>query len=218
MLPATSASAIVTVRQIYPQLEWRPFAHVPREVWLAAYAMPFEASIQQWSAHAGVDPDAHCRLDSPGIGVRSRSAFRRERDGPDAAAAENGAALARQAKVRYSTPMLFDPDYNIHLGTIYLAGLQNDFGSVESALAAYNAGEDRVAQWNAGPALPRAGGICGFDSVHRDARVRGNRYAQRGHLSQAIRSASARMNPVKAEPPRSLARSFRQRPRSSPNR
>jgi tetratricopeptide (TPR) repeat protein len=29
-------AAIATVRQIYPQLEWRPFAQVPREVWLAA--------------------------------------------------------------------------------------------------------------------------------------------------------------------------------------
>jgi soluble lytic murein transglycosylase len=57
---------------------------------------------------------------------------------------------AKKAKVRYSTPMLFEPDYNIHLGTIYLAGLRHDFGSVESALAAYNAGEERVAQWTAG--------------------------------------------------------------------
>src|SRR5271155_233419 len=38
-------AAIVTVRQIYPQLEWRPFAQVPREVWLTAYAMPFESFI-----------------------------------------------------------------------------------------------------------------------------------------------------------------------------
>jgi soluble lytic murein transglycosylase len=38
----------------------------------------------------------------------------------------------------------------VHLGTIYLAGLRKDFGSVESALAAYNAGEDRVAQWTNG--------------------------------------------------------------------
>jgi soluble lytic murein transglycosylase len=43
-----------------------------------------------------------------------------------------------------------DPDYNVRLGTLYLSGLQKDFGSVESALAAYNAGEERVAQWNQG--------------------------------------------------------------------
>ena len=58
--------------------------------------------------------------------------------------------LAKKAKVKYSHSLLFDPDYNVRLGTIYVAGLKNDFGSVESALAAYNAGEDRVTQWTAG--------------------------------------------------------------------
>jgi soluble lytic murein transglycosylase len=38
----------------------------------------------------------------------------------------------------------------VRLGTIYVAGLQKQFGNVESALAAYNAGEDRVASWTAG--------------------------------------------------------------------
>jgi soluble lytic murein transglycosylase len=143
-------AAIVTVRQIYPQLEWRPFAQVPREVWLAAYAMPFESFIVARSATAGVDPMLTAGL------IRQESAY-----DPEAHSHANACGLmqllpktarrfAKQAKVRYSTPMLFEPDYNIHLGTIYFAGLQRDFGSVESALAAYNAGEDRVAFWTSG--------------------------------------------------------------------
>ncbi len=142
--------AIVTVRQIYPQLEWRPFAQVPREVWLAAYAMPFESSIVTRSTTAGVDPMLTAGL------IRQESAY-----DPEAHSHANAMGLmqllpktarrfAKQAKVRYSTPMLFEPDYNIHLGTIYFAGLQHDFGSVESALAAYNAGEERVAFWTSG--------------------------------------------------------------------
>jgi soluble lytic murein transglycosylase len=58
--------------------------------------------------------------------------------------------LARSAKIGYARGRLVDPDYNVRLGTLYLSGLQKDFGSVESALAAYNAGEERVAQWNEG--------------------------------------------------------------------
>jgi soluble lytic murein transglycosylase len=58
--------------------------------------------------------------------------------------------VAQQAKVRYARAQLFDPDYNVHLGTIYFAGLRKTMGNLESALAAYNAGEDRVGQWNAG--------------------------------------------------------------------
>jgi peptidoglycan lytic transglycosylase len=142
--------AIVTVRQIYPQLEWRRFEDVPREVWLAAYAMPFQPSIRSRSAAVGLDPMLTAGL------IRQESAYQ-----PEAHSVANAFGLmqllpktarryAKQAKVRYSTPLLFEPDYNIHLGTIYLAGLRRDFGSVESALAAYNAGEERVAQWTAG--------------------------------------------------------------------
>ena len=121
--------------------------------------------IRQESAY---DPEAHSHANAMGLMQLLPKTARR---------------FAKQAKVRYSTPMLFEPDYNIHLGTIYFAGLQRDFGSVESALAAYNAGEERVAFWTTRPELSRAGGICGFHSFHGNARVRGNRYAQRGYLS-----------------------------------
>ena len=142
--------AIVAVRQIFTQLESRPFNSVPREVWLAAYPMPFAGPIHQWSAHVGLDPSLTAGL------IRQESAF-----DPDARSGANAYGLmqllpktakrlARIAKIGYSRGRLVDPDYNVRLGTLYLAGLQKDFGSVESALAAYNAGEDRVAQWNEG--------------------------------------------------------------------
>ena len=142
--------AIVAVRQIFTQLESRPFDTVPREVWLAAYPMPFAGPIHQWSAHVGLASSLTAGL------IRQESAF-----DPDARSGANAYGLmqllpktakrlARSAKIGYSRGRLVDPDYNVRLGTLYLAGLQKDFGSVESALAAYNAGEERVAQWNAG--------------------------------------------------------------------
>jgi len=45
---------------------------------------------------------------------------------------------------------LTDPGYNLQLGSRYLANLVQAYGNPEAALAAYNAGEDRVAQWTAG--------------------------------------------------------------------
>jgi soluble lytic murein transglycosylase len=143
-------AAIVTIRQIYPQIEWRPFNEVPREVWLTAFAMPFQSSILSRSTQAGVDPMLTAGL------IRQESAY-----DPEARSGANALGLmqllpktarrfAKQARVRYSTPMLYEPDYNIHIGTIYFAGLKRDFGSVESALAAYNAGEDRVTFWTTG--------------------------------------------------------------------
>jgi soluble lytic murein transglycosylase len=143
-------AAIVTVRQIYPQLDARPFGEVPHDVWLAAYPMPFGSSIRQWSAHAGIDPMLTAGL------IRQESAF-----SPEAQSSKNAIGLmqllpktarrlAKTAKVKYSRASLFDPDYNVRLGTIYVSGLKKDFGSVESALAAYNAGEERVAFWTTG--------------------------------------------------------------------
>jgi soluble lytic murein transglycosylase len=58
--------------------------------------------------------------------------------------------LARQTRMGYSHQRLFDPDYNLRLGCVYLGELKKNFGSVEAALAAYNAGEDHVVQWQTG--------------------------------------------------------------------
>ena len=142
--------AFAIIRQIYPQLESRLFGDVPREVWLAAYPLPFKSSVRQWSAQAGVDPMLVAGL------IRQESAFEPEARSVASALGlmqllpKTGRLMARQAKIPYSHNDLLTPDYNVRLGTLYLADLRKQFGSVESALAAYNAGEDRILQWTAG--------------------------------------------------------------------
>ncbi|MGH9724774.1 MAG: transglycosylase SLT domain-containing protein, partial [Candidatus Acidiferrales bacterium] len=145
-----SGAAIVMVRQIVPQIESRALADVPREVWLAAYPLPFAASIRRWSAHSHVDPMLAAGL------IHQESAFEPDAHSPADALGlmqllpKTARLLARQQRIRYSHARLFEPDYNIRFGTAYLANLFKQFGSVESVLAAYNAGEDRVTQWTAG--------------------------------------------------------------------
>ncbi len=143
-------AAIVTVRQIFPQLESQPFSEVPRDVWRVAYALPYESSIRRWSAKAGVDPMLVAGL------IRQESAFEPEARSGKAAIGlmqligPTARLLARQEKIHYSHALLVDPDYNVHLGTTYVANLVKQFGGAESALAAYNAGEDRVTLWTMG--------------------------------------------------------------------
>ena len=143
-------AAIVTVRQMYPQLEARSFTDVPRPVWLASYALPFQPAIRHWSDSAGIDPMLVAGL------VRQESAF-----SPEAHSGANAFGLmqllpstarklAKQAKIRYAHARLTEPDYNVRLGTLYVSNLLKQFGNVESVLAAYNAGEDRVTSWTAG--------------------------------------------------------------------
>jgi soluble lytic murein transglycosylase len=58
--------------------------------------------------------------------------------------------LARSLKFRYTRGRLFDPEYNVKLGTLYLSDLLSAYGTSEAALAAYNAGENHVEEWTAG--------------------------------------------------------------------
>ena len=57
--------------------------------------------------------------------------------------------VAKQAKLPYTKSRLTtDPEYNIKLGSYYLAGLLEEYeGSYPFALAAYNAGPRRVKYW-----------------------------------------------------------------------
>ncbi len=65
-----------------------------------------------------------------------------------------GKAMAREEGMKnFQTFQLLDPETNIRLGTRYLRHMMDHFGgSTEYALAAYNAGDERVVDWqNGGP-------------------------------------------------------------------
>jgi soluble lytic murein transglycosylase len=60
-----------------------------------------------------------------------------------------GKGLAKQMKIKHFSPdELLVADTNLRLGTRYFRQMVDHFGGqVEYALAAYNAGEDRVDDW-----------------------------------------------------------------------
>jgi soluble lytic murein transglycosylase len=69
-----------------------------------------------------------------------------------------GRRYAPKVGVRpFSTTRLIDPDVNVRIGTFYFRELLDMFdGDAAAALAAYNAGENRVERWRAErPGLPR---------------------------------------------------------------
>ena len=74
--------------------------------------------------------------------------------------------VAKQAKLSYSKNKLNNPDYNIQLGSYYLAGLLEEYeGSYPFALAAYNAGPKRVKYWKKINGNPQKGKISYVDWV-----------------------------------------------------
>jgi soluble lytic murein transglycosylase len=136
-------------RLIVPSFDSRHFSDVPVNVWKTLYPLPYEASLRREAARNDFDPMIAAGL------IRQESTF--QADAVSHANAiglmqvlpKTGKLLAKQLKVRYVKTKLFDPEYNLELGMLYIADLQRATGAPEYALAAFNAGEDRIAAWRA---------------------------------------------------------------------
>jgi len=139
--------AVALTRQIYPQIESHRFEEIPPDVWRTLYPLPFETSLRRAAARQHVDPMLVAGL------IRQESGFQPEAVSHAGAVGlmqvlpKTGAKLSKRLKLRYSRPRLFNPEYNLQLGTLYLADLLETMDGPEKALAAFNAGEDRVAAW-----------------------------------------------------------------------
>jgi soluble lytic murein transglycosylase len=143
-------AGIVTARQIVTNFEARRIDQIPDEALHAAYPLPYRDLIERESLHRHLDPMLVAGL------IRQESAF-----AADAVSYANAVGLmqlwpptavklARSLKFRYARGRLFDPEYNVELGTLYLSDLLAAYGTPEAALAAYNAGENHVEEWRAG--------------------------------------------------------------------
>jgi len=121
---------------------------LPRKYWEALFPKPYWSDLKRSSAANGLDPYLVASL------IRQESEFN-----PNAVSRANavglmqllpktGKAVAKQAKLkRYTASQLYTPAVNMQLGTRYFKGMVDKFGSFEYALAAYNAGSDRVEEW-----------------------------------------------------------------------
>jgi peptidoglycan lytic transglycosylase len=132
-----------------PNFDARKIDDLPKDVWKALYPLPYETALRREAARNSFDPMLAAGL------IRQESTFQ-----ADAVSRANavglmqvlpatGKLLAKQLKVRYAKTKLFEPEYNIELGMLYIAGLLRANGEPEYALAAFNAGEDRIAAWRA---------------------------------------------------------------------
>ena len=141
------AAGMAYARLAIPSFDSRKSNELPLSAWKALYPLPYEGSVRRESDKNQLDPMVVAGL------IRQESTFQ-----ADIVSHANAVGLmqllpktakimAKQKRVKYAKNRLFDPEYNIELGTYYFKGLVNLTGEPEYALAAYNAGEDRIALW-----------------------------------------------------------------------
>jgi soluble lytic murein transglycosylase len=122
---------------------------LPREYWEALFPRPFWPDLKKFSVANGLDPYLVASL------IRQESEFnpiavsRANAVGLMQLLPRTGKLVAHQvAMKRYNPSQLYTAPVNLELGTHYFRGMVDQFGgSFEQALAAYNAGSDRVEDW-----------------------------------------------------------------------
>jgi soluble lytic murein transglycosylase len=136
-------------RIIVPNFDSRKISDVPVAAWKALYPLPYEAALRREAAKNDFDPMFAAGLIRQESTFQADAVSRKDAIGLMQVLPKTGRLLAKQLKVRYTKDKLFEPDYNIELGMVYIASLVRQTGAFEYAAAAYNAGEDRIAAWKA---------------------------------------------------------------------
>src|SRR5208337_811371 len=122
---------------------------LPRSYWEALFPRAYWADLRKYSELNGLDPYLVASL------IRQESEFNAlalshaNADVLMQLLPKTGKTVAKQVKLKgYSAPQLYTPAVNIELGTRYFKEMVDKYnGQFEYALAAYNAGTDRVGDW-----------------------------------------------------------------------
>ncbi len=144
--------AMRALKRALPYAATASIKSIPLAYWRILFPQPWWDTIQAESAKNNLDPYLVASL------IRQESEFN-----PSAISKANacglmqllpsvGKAMAREEGIsHFQAFQLLDPATNIRLGTRYLRKTLDKFGGItEYALAAYNAGDERVVDWEAG--------------------------------------------------------------------
>lgn len=149
--------AIHFARQAFPEATGASGGTLPPEVWRVFYPRPYAKEIRAAASSRGLPYHILCSL------IRQESAFDAEARSRSNALGltqllpSTGRATARKHKLQApKAQTFFDPSWNTSVGAAYFADMVEKFGGgVHLALAAYNAGPNRVTAWLGRPGCPK---------------------------------------------------------------
>jgi len=140
--------AIQAMKRTVPNYFALELPELPKSYWEALFPKPYWDDLRRYSEQNSLDPYLVASL------IRQESEFN-----PGAISRANAVGLmqllpstakkvAKDEKVKnFNANQLLSPNMNMQLGTRYFRGMVDKFGAFEYALAAYNAGDDRVKDW-----------------------------------------------------------------------
>jgi peptidoglycan lytic transglycosylase len=140
--------ATLILRRGYPDIYSYAEADVPREAWSIFFPLVAWPTIKEEAKRYGIDPYMAAGL------IRQESVFN-----PNAVSRVGARGLMqvmpatgqqiskKQGGGTITAADLFNPSLNVKLGMNYLAQMLGQFGRIEYAAAAYNAGPGRAQRW-----------------------------------------------------------------------
>jgi soluble lytic murein transglycosylase len=143
-----SFQATIVLRRGYPDLYSYSEEDLPREAWQIFFPLVNWGTIKEEAKRYGIDPYVAAGL------IRQESVFN-----PNAISRAGARGLMqvmpatgqlvskRQGGGAISAADLLNPTLNVKLGMNYLAQMLGQFGRIEYAAAAYNAGPGRAQRW-----------------------------------------------------------------------
>jgi soluble lytic murein transglycosylase len=140
--------AITAMRRAYPQFMAAGGEDLPVEILRVIFPVDYWPLISEQARTRKLDPFLMTAL------VAQESTFQADvRSSANAYGLmqilpSTGRRFATSMGIRpFSTGRLTEPDINVRIGMTYFAQLLRQFGDAAPALAAYNAGENRVTRW-----------------------------------------------------------------------
>jgi len=140
--------AIEALKKAAPNYFAIDLPRLPRSYWEALFPKAYWNDLKRFATSNSLDPYLVASL------IRQESEFNpaavshKDALGLMQLLPKVGKNVAKEEKLRhFSATQLLTPSVNLQLGTKYFRSMVDKFGSFEYALAAYNAGSDRVQDW-----------------------------------------------------------------------
>ena len=141
-------AGINAMKRAYPQYLAAGGETLPSEILQVIFPLDYWPLLQKYASQRGLDPYVVAALVAQESNFDPLVVSHANAWGLMQVMPNTGRSLARKLGVHpFSTKRLTEAEVNVRLGTQFFADSIRKFGGVHFALAAYNAGDSRVASW-----------------------------------------------------------------------